>query len=172
MTAGPCRGCPRGEPLLAELKSVASATCLLTPRTTWMKCATAVRRLGAKACIRPNPTRKLVKRYSLSRCKNRNVIERFFGGLKRYRRVANEVREASRQPSAGVVGSPPQINQGFWKCPCYLMRARSRSWGPWVGNDQGHPVLMYFFVGCSRKARSLQKWSDPLRFTLAGESAC
>jgi putative transposase len=47
-----------------------------------------VRRLGAKACIRPNPTRKARKRYDRSRYRHRNVIERLFGGRKRFRRVA------------------------------------------------------------------------------------
>jgi len=47
-----------------------------------------VKQMRAKACIRPNPTRTRKKRYSPARYKNRNVIERFFGRIKRYRRVA------------------------------------------------------------------------------------
>ena len=47
-----------------------------------------VRRGGAKACIKPNPTRKRKKRYDRARYKHRNVIERFFGAVKRFRRVA------------------------------------------------------------------------------------
>ena len=47
-----------------------------------------VRRVKAKACIRPNPTRKRQKRYDRRRYRNRNVIERFFGAIKRFRRVA------------------------------------------------------------------------------------
>ena len=47
-----------------------------------------VRRAGGKACIKPNPTRKRKKRYDRQRYKNRNVIERFFGRIKRFRRVA------------------------------------------------------------------------------------
>ncbi len=46
------------------------------------------RQLRAKACIRPNPTRKVKRRYDRQRYRNRNVIERFFGRIKRYRRVA------------------------------------------------------------------------------------
>ncbi|MCA9094525.1 MAG: transposase [Planctomycetaceae bacterium] len=38
-----------------------------------------VRQLRARACIRPNPTRKRKKRFYRSRYKYRNVIERFFG---------------------------------------------------------------------------------------------
>ena len=47
-----------------------------------------LRRAKAKACIRPNPTRKRKKRYDRRRYRNRNVIERFFGAIKRFRRVA------------------------------------------------------------------------------------
>ena len=47
-----------------------------------------VHRAGAKACIRPNPTRKRKKRHDRERYKGRNVIERFFGAIKRFRRVA------------------------------------------------------------------------------------
>ena len=46
------------------------------------------RRLKAKACIRPNPTRKTKRRYDKERYRHRNVIERFFGRIKRFRRVA------------------------------------------------------------------------------------
>lgn len=46
------------------------------------------RKLKAKACIRPNPTRKRRKRYDKERYKHRNVIERFFCRIKRCRRVA------------------------------------------------------------------------------------
>jgi len=47
-----------------------------------------VRRMKARACIRPNPTRKRKKLYDRKRYKHRNVIERFFGSIKRFRRVA------------------------------------------------------------------------------------
>jgi transposase len=47
-----------------------------------------IRQAEAKACIRPNPTRKRRKRYDRDRFKHRNVIERFFGAIKRFRRVA------------------------------------------------------------------------------------
>ena len=47
-----------------------------------------VRRSRGCACIRPNPTRRVRKRYDRERYKRRNVIERFFGAIKRFRRVA------------------------------------------------------------------------------------
>jgi len=40
------------------------------------------------ACIRPNPTRRVEPVYDKQRYKNRNVIERFFGFIKHFRRVA------------------------------------------------------------------------------------
>jgi transposase len=47
-----------------------------------------IREGGGKACIKPNPTRKVKRRYDRERYKHRNVIERFFGAIKRFRRVA------------------------------------------------------------------------------------
>ena len=47
-----------------------------------------VRRSKARACIRPNPTRERKKRYDRERYKGRDAIERFFGSIKRSRRVA------------------------------------------------------------------------------------
>ena len=47
-----------------------------------------IRAAKAKACIRPNPTRKRKRRYDRRRYKHRNVIERFFGRIKQCRRVA------------------------------------------------------------------------------------
>jgi putative transposase len=61
-----------------------------------------VRRLGAKACIRPNPTRKRKKRYDRARYKHRNVIERFFCRIRRCRRVATRY-EKKAENFAGFV---------------------------------------------------------------------
>ena len=47
-----------------------------------------IRKMKAKACIKPNPTRKRKKRYDRKRYKHRNVIERFFRRIKQCRRVA------------------------------------------------------------------------------------
>lgn len=47
-----------------------------------------LRRTRARACIRPNPTRRVKKRYDRARYRNRNIVERFFGAIKRFRRVA------------------------------------------------------------------------------------
>jgi len=47
-----------------------------------------VREMRARACIRPNPTRKRKARFDRRRYKHRNVIERFFRRIKQCRRVA------------------------------------------------------------------------------------
>ncbi len=47
-----------------------------------------VQQLKAKACIKPIKARKVRKRYDRTRYKNRNVVERFFNRLKRFRRAA------------------------------------------------------------------------------------
>lgn len=47
-----------------------------------------VRQIKARACIKPNPTRKSKKRYDRQRYKHRNVIERFFRRIKQCRRIA------------------------------------------------------------------------------------
>ena len=46
------------------------------------------RQMRARACIKPNPTRRRKTRYSKRRYKRRNVIERFFRRIKQCRRVA------------------------------------------------------------------------------------
>lgn len=43
---------------------------------------------GGLACIPPNPTRKHPARYDRQRYCRRNIVERFFGFIKRWRRVA------------------------------------------------------------------------------------
>ena len=47
-----------------------------------------IRRMKARACIKPNPTRKRKKRYDRTRYRHRNVIERFFRRIKQCRRIA------------------------------------------------------------------------------------
>ena len=46
------------------------------------------RQLSAKVCIKPNPSRKVKKRYDKKAYRHRNQIERFFGRIKRFRRIA------------------------------------------------------------------------------------
>jgi len=71
-----------------------------------------VKQLHAAACIRPNPTRKRKKRYDRRRYKNRNVIERFFGRIKRYRRVATRY-EKKPTNFAGFIWLAALLTQTF-----------------------------------------------------------
>lgn len=88
MTAGQCGDAPQAEPLLEGLAPGAVGHVVADAAYDSDAIRHRVRRLRARACIRPNPTRKRKKRYDKRRYKNRNVIERFFGRIKRYRRVA------------------------------------------------------------------------------------
>ena len=47
-----------------------------------------IKKLRAKACIKPSKNRKTRKRYDKQRYKNRNQVERFFNRIKQCRRVA------------------------------------------------------------------------------------
>lgn len=47
-----------------------------------------VRQSGGRDCIPPNPTRKTRVSFDRERYRHRNLIERFFGRIKRFRRVA------------------------------------------------------------------------------------
>jgi len=47
-----------------------------------------VQQSGGQACIPPNPTRKTPATFNRRRYRHRNVIERFFGRIKQFRRVA------------------------------------------------------------------------------------
>ena len=85
LTAGQAGDAPRAEALLEGLR----------PRHVVADAAydsdairDRIERGHGRACIRPNPTRRVKKRCDRARYKHRNVIERFFGAIKRFRRVA------------------------------------------------------------------------------------
>lgn len=61
-----------------------------------------VRKLKAKACIKPHSNRKTKKRYDKTRYRNRNQVERFFNRIKQYRRVATRY-EKTPENFAGFV---------------------------------------------------------------------
>jgi putative transposase len=48
----------------------------------------SVKQMWAKACIKPKGNRKARKRCVKERYRHRNIIKRFFGALKRFRRIA------------------------------------------------------------------------------------
>jgi len=88
VTAGQCGDAPQAAGLLGGFDQGTVGHVIADAAYDSHMIRHRVKQLRAKACIRPNPTRKRKKRYSKDRYKNRNVIERFFGQIKRYRRVA------------------------------------------------------------------------------------
>lgn len=88
VTAGQCGDAPQAEGLLAALPDGEVGHIVADAAYDSDAIRSQTKRKKAKACIRPNPTRKVKKRYDKVRYRNRNVIERFFCRIKRYRRVA------------------------------------------------------------------------------------
>jgi putative transposase len=88
LTPGQRGDCPQAEALLSGLGRGTVGHVIADAAYDGGDLRRRVRRLRARACIRPNPTRKRRKRYDRSRYKHRNVIERFFCRLRRCRRVA------------------------------------------------------------------------------------
>ena len=88
LTAGQRGDAPQADALLAGLPRGAVGHVIADAGYDSDAIRRRVRRLKARACIKPNPTRKRKKRYDRRRYRRRNVIERFFGRVKRCRRVA------------------------------------------------------------------------------------
>ena len=88
VTAGQCGDAPQAPSLLEDFQRGTVDHILADAAYDSDEIRRHVKRLGAKACIRGNPTRKRKKRYDPQRYRHRNVIERFFCRLKRCRRVA------------------------------------------------------------------------------------
>ena len=88
VTAGQCGDAPQAESLLEQFDRGTVDHVLADAAYDSDAIRCRVKQLRAKACIRSHPTRKRKKRYDPQRYRNRNVIERFFCRLKRYRRVA------------------------------------------------------------------------------------
>ena len=85
LTPGQCGDAPQAGPLLDGLRP----GCVLADAAYDSDAIRdGLRRAKVKACIKPNPTRKRKRRYDRDRYKHRNVIERYFGAIKRFRRVA------------------------------------------------------------------------------------
>jgi transposase len=87
-TAGQCGDAPQAEGLLEGFEQGTIDHVVADAAYDSDTIRQRVKQMRAKACIRPNPTRKRKPRYDRKRYRNRNVIERFFGRIKRYRRVA------------------------------------------------------------------------------------
>ena len=61
-----------------------------------------IRKLKAKACIKPHKNRKTKKRYDKTRYRNRNQVERFFNRIKQFRRVATRYEKTIENCSGFV----------------------------------------------------------------------
>ena len=88
LTAGQDGDAPQAESLLNGFEKGTVGHVLADAAYDSAAIRETTKRLRAKACIRPNPTRKVKRKYDKQRYRNRNVIERFFGRIKRFRRVA------------------------------------------------------------------------------------
>ena len=88
LTPGQKGDCPQAQTLLSGLGRGAVGHVIADAAYDGDLLRQDVRRLRARCCIRPNPTRKRKKRYDRGRYKHRNVIERFFCRIRRCRRVA------------------------------------------------------------------------------------
>ena len=88
VSAGQCGDAPQAESLLEGFERGTVGHVVADAAYDSDAIRQRVQQMQAKACIRPNPTRKRKKRYNKNRYKHRNVIERFFCRIKRYRRVA------------------------------------------------------------------------------------
>ena len=93
LTAGQCGDAPQALPLLegykrGEVGCVIADAAYDGDEIRQRVRSLRARSLRARACIKPNPTRKVKKRCDRKRYKHRNLVERFFGAIKRFRRVA------------------------------------------------------------------------------------
>jgi len=112
VTAGQCGDAPQAEALLEGFEQGTVNHVVADVAYDSDAIRERLKRLRAKACIRPNPTRKTKKRYDKDRYKNRNVIERFFCRIKRYRRVATRYEKKALN-FAGFVWLAAFMTQRF-----------------------------------------------------------
>lgn len=85
LTPGQAGDAPQGEKLLTGLNA---KHVLADAAYDSNALRQQVRRMWAKAYIKPKSNRGVKLRYGKKRSRNRNVIKRFFSTLKRFRRIA------------------------------------------------------------------------------------
>ena len=88
LTAGQRGDAPQGERLLGEWERGDLGTIVADTAYDSDAIRQRGKQLKAKVCIKPNPSRNVKKRYDKAVYKHRNQIERFFGRIKRCRRIA------------------------------------------------------------------------------------
>jgi putative transposase len=79
---------PHGRDLLEEFKRGEIEHVLGDAAYDGDETREVIKKLKAKACIKPSKNRKTRKRYDKQRYRNRNQVERFFNRIKQCRRVA------------------------------------------------------------------------------------
>ena len=102
LTPGQRGDAPQAQALLSGLKRGAAGHVIADAGYDSDAIRRQVRRLRARCCIKPNPTRRRKKRYDRRRYKHRNVIERFFNRIKRCRRVATRYEKKADNFAAFV----------------------------------------------------------------------
>lgn len=93
---------PHGRELLAEFDRGQIEHVLGDTAYDGDETRTVVKQLKAKACIKPHQNRTTKKRYDKARYTHRNQVERFFGRIKEFRRVATRY-EKTVENFAGFV---------------------------------------------------------------------
>lgn len=88
LTPGQCGDAPEGQKLLRRFSPNQVGTIIADAAYDSDAIRNRGRQLKARLCIKPNSTRKVRKRYDRNVYKHRNQIERFFGRIKRCRRIA------------------------------------------------------------------------------------
>lgn len=112
LTGGQRGDAPVGEELLKRLPAGGVKSVIADAAYDSGRIREEIKRINGEACIRPNPTRKVKRGYSKSVYRHRNVIERFFGSLKRYRRLATRY-EKKPTNFAGLVWLATLLIQYF-----------------------------------------------------------
>ena len=93
---------PHGRALLGEFEPDEAEHVLGDAAYDGDETRKVIKKLKAKACIKPSKNRKKKKRYNKSRYRNRNQVERFFNRIKQCRRVATRY-EKTTENFAGFV---------------------------------------------------------------------
>ena len=88
LTPGPRNDSTQAETLLAEFEPDQVGHVVADASYDSDAIRARVKRLRAKACIKTIRSRRVRKRYDKARYRHRNVVERFFNNLKRFRRAA------------------------------------------------------------------------------------
>ena len=87
---------PHGRELLAEFTRGQITHVLGDTADDGDETRQLVKQRKARACIKPHKNRTRKKRHDPERYKHRNLVERFFGRLKQFRRVATRYEKTAK----------------------------------------------------------------------------